>query len=1103
MSNADTGAWGELKDWPLIGLHAIVMQDGRVLSFGTDSQGMQGGQFIYSVWDPVTNEHTILENTTATDIFCSAAIILPGTDQIIIGGGDDRTSGNVNAGVDDVNFFSTSDLGLTQTTLGAMNFERWYPTMISLPTGQTVILGGTNSDRQGIPTPEIFTPGEGWRMLDGANDTDLAISNSYPRAFVNADGNIVYFAGGNGNTGKVEVRLLDPSGQGTVTQIGELPFNHSWSTPAIMFETGKILISATNGDMWVMDINGDAPQFTQTESLSQVRNWSDLTVMADGKILVNGGTSGNNNQENGADKTAAVWNPATGEWTYMVDEDNPRLYHSGSVLLTDGTILSLGGGAAGSAENNYIDAQIYKPTYLYDENGDLAERPVVTGTPDELVPGETFSITVDDASAISKITLVKNGAATHSFNMEARMINLDFIQGEGETLEIKLPSNANEVTAGSWMLFVFDEDGVPAIAPVIAVNPMMPKYDGIGDLKVDYFALDGQTTSLDNIDFEADSIYSDTLLEIDEGSTTGSFYEGGLTNSFAAQYLGQFSVTQSGDYTFFLTSDDGSRLFIDGELIVDHDGLSNASTINGNATLSEGVHHIEIRYFENFGSARLDLDWSGPGFTRSQMRFDGAEENLLVNGGLEKSQAPAGQIQYFDDLAGWQTSNTVELWSNGTNGMDAASGERFAEIDAVNGVLSQSVSTFEDGAYDVSFEFAGRPGSIASSKFDVLWNGEIFATITPANSVWTTATVQVIGTGGDDVLAFSAVAGDTDSVGALLDSVRLVAVGLPDVQPPEEFDNIINGTTETDFLQGTDLRDDMNGKEGVDVLYGSAGDDRLNGGDSGYNQANYAGVAADYTVTKNVDGSFTLASAAYGTDTLINIEAIVFEGEDKWYTLESLAGSTGQGETINGTEDADVLIGTSGDDIINGFGGNDGFQGTGGSDLIDGGGSEYDQVDYEGNSSDYSFAHNEDGTVAVSKPNGETDILTEIDGIWFAGDNFWSLLVDLLPAPLGETIDGTSGNDFLEGTSGDDTINAGEGVDVIFGSKGNDTISGGDGGYNQVNYAGNAADYVFASNADGSFTVTSDDFGTDILTDISGIVFEGEDMWYGIDDLIV
>ena len=1100
MAIQDTGSWGSLKDWPLIGLHSIVTQDGKVLTFGTDSNGMQSGAFIYDLWDPVTDTHTTLDNKTATDIFCSAAIILPGTNQIVIGGGDGQPQGATNTGVDDVNFFDNDDYSLTQSTVGEMNFARWYPTMVSLPSGQLIILGGRGGKSEpGVAVPEIFTEGEGWRKLDGAADPDLVPHNSYPRAFVNGDGNIVYFASGKGTTGATEVRVLDPSGNGSLETIATLPFNHGWATPAIMYEAGKVLISATNGDMWTMDITGSTPVFTQTESLSQLRNWSDLTVMADGKVLVNGGTS-NGNKEAGSDKTAAIWDPETGTWDYTVDEINPRLYHSGSVLLADGTILSLGGGAAGSSENNYIDAQIYKPPYLYDDNGQLATRPIITGAPEDLIPGETFTIQAD--STISKMTLVKNGAATHSFNMEARMVNLEYVQDSNGTITVTLPENANEVTAGSWMLFAFDENGVPAQAPIVAIQPTLAQFDGIGDVTAEYFAIDAGAASLDQIDFDGTILHREQVLEIKE-SGNGAFYPGGPADDFAIQYTGEFFVSKSGNHTFHLTSDDGSRLFIDGEMVIDNDGVFAATHKTAIINLSAGVHEIELRYFEQGGPGSVDLDWSGPGFNRTQMRFDGAKDNLLVNGGLEKANLSTNTPNNTTDLPGWSTTNNIELWSGGFL-QNADSSLTLAEIDAINGTLSQSVDTSTGQKYDLEFSLAGRQGAIASSGVEVLWNGDIIATIDPKSANFERYAFELTGTGGSDTLAFRSKTGDTDGLGGLLDSVVLT-LGDTIVDPTPK--NIIDGTNGDDYLFGTDDDDLIQLFEGRDVVEGSAGNDVIIGSDSSYDQVDYDGSSADYNFKLNSDGSVTVTKPDNSTDVLTSVDGFWFKGEAVWKPLEDILKDSGNplpGQTITGTSGDDYLAGFSGDDVIYALAGEDVIQGSTGSDSIEGGGDEYDQVDYSGSSADYTFTSNGDGTISAQHKDGDVDTLRDIDGIWFAGDGKWSPIEDLVTGGTfpDQVINGTSVDDFISGSPGNDTINGGAGLDVIRGSRGDDVINGGDSGYNQVDYSGAASDFIFVKNTDGSYTATSDNTGTDQLIDIGGIWFEGEAEWYDIDDLL-
>ena len=71
------GTWSDVFNWPIIGVHAILTPDGKVLTFGTDQNGIQGALHVFDVWDPATNTHHTLEHKVHTDLFCSAAIISP------------------------------------------------------------------------------------------------------------------------------------------------------------------------------------------------------------------------------------------------------------------------------------------------------------------------------------------------------------------------------------------------------------------------------------------------------------------------------------------------------------------------------------------------------------------------------------------------------------------------------------------------------------------------------------------------------------------------------------------------------------------------------------------------------------------------------------------------------------------------------------------------------------------------------------------------------------------------------------------------------------------------------------------------------------------
>ena len=76
-------------------------------------------------------------------------------------------------------------------------------------------------------------------------------------------------------------------------------------------------------------------------------------------------------------------------------------------------------------------------------------------------------------------------------------------------------------------------------------------------------------------------------------------------NQFAVVMEGYIEVAQTGTQTFFLNSDDGSKLYINDELIIDHDGDHSAIKKTGQTILAAGKHKIRIEYFERSGGQFL------------------------------------------------------------------------------------------------------------------------------------------------------------------------------------------------------------------------------------------------------------------------------------------------------------------------------------------------------------------------------------------------------------------------------------------------------------------------------------------------------------------
>lgn len=88
---------------------------------------------------------------------------------------------------------------------------------------------------------------------------------------------------------------------------------------------------------------------------------------------------------------------------------------------------------------------------------------------------------------------------------------------------------------------------------------------------------------------------------------------GGLSEAFAVVFEGSIHAPQDGEFTFLVASDDGSQVFVDDRMVVDHDGVHARSEKSGSITLAAGFHRLRVTYFERSGEESLSLRWQGPG----------------------------------------------------------------------------------------------------------------------------------------------------------------------------------------------------------------------------------------------------------------------------------------------------------------------------------------------------------------------------------------------------------------------------------------------------------------------------------------------------------
>jgi hypothetical protein len=245
-----------------------------------------------------------------------------------------------------------------------------------------------------------------------------------------------------------------------------------------MYAPGKILY-AGGGDpptasAEVINLTQASPVWRTVPAMAFARRQMNATLLADGKVLVTGGTSGPGfNDQAGAVHAAELWNPATETWSTMARETRNRTYHSIALLLPDGRVLSTGGGEGGSIsfENSEFSAQLFTPPYLFNASGGLATRPSISSAPTTLSYGQSFTVQTADAGTVIKGSLIRLSSVTHAFNQSQLIFPLNFSAVSATSIGAVAPPNARRAPPGPYMLFLINKSGVPSVAKLLTVGP--------------------------------------------------------------------------------------------------------------------------------------------------------------------------------------------------------------------------------------------------------------------------------------------------------------------------------------------------------------------------------------------------------------------------------------------------------------------------------------------------------------------------------------------------------------------------------------------------------------------------------------------------------
>lgn len=113
-----------------------------------------------------------------------------------------------------------------------------------------------------------------------------------------------------------------------------------------------------------------------------------------------------------------------------------------------------------------------------------------------------------------------------------------------------------------------------------------------------------------------------SLTKLDSGITSLVELDNGEQDDYYGfVFNGYVKIETDGEYTFYTKSDDGTKLYIDGVLIVTNDGTHGAIEEQGSICLQPGFHEIKVEYFDKVGTNDvLQASYEGPGVSKQEIR---------------------------------------------------------------------------------------------------------------------------------------------------------------------------------------------------------------------------------------------------------------------------------------------------------------------------------------------------------------------------------------------------------------------------------------------------------------------------------------------------
>ena len=667
-----TGEWSAVQSWPVVAIHVHVLPNGKVLVWPRDGGNQArlwdpgtgtftpvplpsmnlfctGHAFLPDGRLMVTGGHIRdgtgerlahifdYQNNTWVRVadmndgrWYPTSTALPNGESLVISGSTVRYRANPLPQV-----WQTT--GGWRNLTGASLDVPLYPFMHVAPNGKVFNSGPNTTTRY------LDTSGTGaWTSAGGTRATyrDYGSSVQY------APGKIVLIGGGDPPVNTAEVIDLN---QPTPTwrSVGAMAVARRQMNATLLPDGTVLVTGGTSGagfndacnsvflaELW----DPVTEQFTSVASASERRLYHSTSILLpDGRVLNGGG--GQPSGENCADAdhlTVQLFSPP-----YLFNGARPVISSAPATVSYGETFFVGTPSGSGISKVNWI--RLGSVTHAFDMNQSLNQlsfsqasgglNVTAPSDPNLCVPGHYMLFILNGTGVPSVASIVKIGVSAQPPSAPTGLVaqggvglvNLSWSASAGATSynvkrstvnggpysTIASPGGTshtdNTVTGGTTYYYVVsavNASGESANSGQASATPSAPPPAGNGTgLKGQYY---------NNVDF--------TLLRITRTDSTvnfnwanGSPGAGVQGDTFSVQWTGEVQAQFTETYTFYTVTDDGVRLWVNGQQLI-NDWNNHAATENsGTIALVAGQRYtIQMDYYENTGAASAQLLWSSP-----------------------------------------------------------------------------------------------------------------------------------------------------------------------------------------------------------------------------------------------------------------------------------------------------------------------------------------------------------------------------------------------------------------------------------------------------------------------------------------------------------